>query len=244
VDILRVEMDKDPTHMATSQASEHPIQAMIFDAGDILYQRPNRYQKLAAFLGGLGIDFSAIDQEATRGLEQQAFRGLINRDQYREALLRLYGITQPDQIAIGKHILDEEDNDIVFFDGVRDTLRALKNKAFLLGIITDTAVPVSVKLSWFDRGGFGDVWDSIISSKEIGVRKPDPMIYQAALQQLGIPANRVLFVGHKASELEGAKAVGMITVAYNYEQDARADFYIKAFADLLDLQVVSESVSA
>jgi HAD superfamily hydrolase (TIGR01509 family) len=236
-------MEQDSLHMTTRQNSEHPIQAMIFDAGDILYQRPNRYQKLTAFLGTLGIKFSDFSREYTETIEQQAFRGLINRDQYREALLRFYGITQPGQIAIGKQILDEEDNDIVFFDGVRNTLRALKNHGCLLGIITDTAVPVSVKLSWFDRGGFGDVWDSIISSKEIGVRKPDPMIYHAALQQLGIPANRVVFVGHKASELEGARAVGMLTVAFNYKKDARADFYIETFADLLDLQLVRETAS-
>jgi putative hydrolase of the HAD superfamily len=243
VDILHVEMEKDSHLMAQSRTCEQPIRAMIFDAGDILYQRPNRYQKLTAFLGGLGIDFLAIDREAARNLEQQAFRGLINRDQYREALLRLYGITQPGQIEIGKQVLDEEDNDIVFFDGVRDTLRALKKKGCLLGIITDTAVPISVKLKWFESGGFGDVWDSIISSKEIGVRKPDPMIYHAALQPLGISASQVVFVGHKASELEGAKAIGMITVAFNYEKDASADFYIEEFADLLGLQVVSEPLS-
>jgi HAD superfamily hydrolase (TIGR01549 family)/HAD superfamily hydrolase (TIGR01509 family) len=242
-DILRVEMGKDSLRMTTSQAPTPAIQAMIFDAGDVLYHRPNRYQKLAAFLGGHGIDFSAINQDAARALEQQAFRGLIDRDHYREALLRIYGITQPDLIETGKHILDAEDNDIVFFDGVRDTLRALKNKGCLLGIITDTAVPISVKLHWFENGGIGDVWDSIISSKEIGVRKPDPMIYQAALQQLGIPASQVVFVGHKASELEGARNVGMGTVGFNYEQDARADYYIEKFPELLNFGVVSEPVS-
>ncbi len=244
VDILRIEMGKDSLRTTTSQAGRQSIQAMIFDAGDVLYHRPNRYQKLAEFLGRQGIDFSAINQEGARALEQQAFRGLIDRDQYREALLRLYGITQSSLIETGKHILDAEDNDIVFFDGVRETLRALKNKGNLLGIITDTAVPISVKLNWFEHGGIGDVWDSIISSKEIGVRKPDPRIYHAALQQLGVPASQVVFVGHKASELEGARMVGMGTVAFNYEQDASADFYIEDFPELLNFGVASEPVSA
>jgi hypothetical protein len=35
----------------------------------------------------------------------------------------------------------------------------------------------------------------------------------------------------------------MKTVAFNYEKDASANFYIEEFADLLGLQVVSEPVS-
>jgi HAD superfamily hydrolase (TIGR01509 family) len=242
LEILNVEMDKDIRLMTNSQARGNPVRAIIFDAGDVLYHRPNRYQKLAVFLDGLGIDFSAINRMDAKVIEQKAFRGLISRDQYQEALLRLYGITQPGQIENGKQVLDEEDNDIAFFDGVRETLHALKKRGCLLGIITDTAVTISMKLKWFERGGFGDVWDSIISSEEIGVRKPDPKMYQAALQQLGVPPSQVMFVGHKAYELDGARAAGMITVAFNYEKDSRADFYISAFGDLLNLQLVRESV--
>jgi putative hydrolase of the HAD superfamily len=238
VDILRVEMDKDELRMAAPRPGSEPIQAIIFDAGDVLYYRPRRYQKLAAFLGSQGIDASIIAREDVKLLEQQAFKGLISRDQYREALLRLYGIVQPCQIEKGKLVLNEEDNDIEFFDGVREALQALKKKGCLLGIITDTAVPISEKLNWFERGGFAEVWDSIISSKEVGIRKPDPRIFQAALKQLGISASRAVFVGHKKTELDGARAIGMKTAAYNYEMDASADYYIGKLADLLDLQAV------
>jgi len=130
--------------------------------------------------------------------------------------------------------LEEEDNDIKFFKGVCRTLIDLKNKGYLLGIVTDTANPVHTKLKWFERGGFGHVWDSIISSKELGVRKPDPAIYLAALQQLGLPAEQVAFVGHKASELDGARAVGLKTIAFNPDEGAQADDTIENFFDLLD----------
>ena len=93
---------------------------------------------------------------------------LYCQDQYREAVLRLYGISEPDLIEAGKQILAEEDDEVMFFEGVRQTLLELKQKGFLLGIVTDTANSISAKLSWFERGGFGHVWDSIISSMEIG----------------------------------------------------------------------------
>jgi HAD superfamily hydrolase (TIGR01509 family) len=239
VDILRAVQERD----ASIQVDDQPIRAILFDAGDILYYRPHRYQEFAGFLAGLGIDFGQINREQARVFEQQAYRGQISRDQYREELLRICGVTQPSQVEEGKRILESDDNNVVFFDGVPETLHRLKEKGYLLGIITDTASPIHVKLSWFERGGFGNVWDSIISSKEIGVRKPDPKIYHAALAQLGIPASQAVFVGHKACELDGARAVGMGTIAFNHEKDAVADFYIESFADLLDVAAIQESVT-
>ena len=70
---------------------------------------------------------------------------------------------------------------------------------------------------------------------DIGTRKPDPKIYEAVLRQLGIAPEQALFVGHKASELAGACEIGMPTVAFNYDPDASADYYIEKFSDLLRL---------
>ena len=95
-----------------------------------------------------------------------------------------------------------------------------------------------MKINKLERGGIGNLWDSIISSQEVGVQKPDPQIYQLALQQLGIKSDQAIFVGHKATELEGARNVGMKTVAFNYENDAKADFYINNFSELADLPLV------
>jgi putative hydrolase of the HAD superfamily len=83
------------------------------------------------------------------------------------------------------------------------------------------------------------VWDSLVSSKEIGVCKPHPKIYEAALKQLGVHPSQAVFVGHKASELNGAKAVGMQTIAFNYDKSVKADFLIGNFSDLLCVPLLS-----
>ncbi len=217
---------------------EKRIRAIIFDAGDILYYRPERGGKLTDFLQEEGIYKNDCNPAEKEKLVHLAYRGQINQDQYREAILKLYGVSQPEQIHRGKQILAEEDNGVLFFDGVRQTLLELKRLGFLLGIVTDTANPIFVKLGWFEQGGFEHVWDSIISSQEIGVRKPDPGIYEAALQQMGVTPDQAIFIGHKISELNGAKAVGMRTVAFNYEKNAQADFYLQHFTDLLKLPFV------
>ena len=215
------------------------IQAFIFDAGDILYHRPERGAKFTAFLKEMGMDVRPNHSQQKKSIEYKAYRGEISHDEYREAVVRLYGITQPEQVARGKQALIDDDANVIFFEGVPETLLSLKEQGCLLAIITDTANSVSAKLSWFERGGFGHVWDSIISSMDMGVRKPDPKLYLAALTQLGLSADQAVFVGHRASELEGARAVGMHTVAFNYDEDAGADYFIENFADLLKVPLVS-----
>jgi len=218
--------------------SDRKIRALIFDAGDILYFRPQRGHYFAAYLKELGLEISPNHAQQKKAIEYQAYRGQITHDEYRAAVVGIYGVTQPEQVARGKQALIDDDSNVAFFEGVPETLCALKQQGFLLGIVTDTANSISAKLSWFERGGFGHVWDSIISSMDIGTRKPEPKIYQAALQQLGLTPDQAVFVGHRASELRGARAAGMQTVAFNYDKDASADFFIEKFSDLLKVPVL------
>ena len=239
IGILKTELDQSTCAAPVPDGCIRPIRALLFDAGDILYFRPQRGRRLKLYLEELSLGQGNLITTEQKALELQAYQGEIDQEQYREGVLRLYGVTQPEQIERGKQILHEEDNDIHFFSGVRKTLFALKNKGYLLGIVTDTANPVHIKLSWFERGGFGALWDSIVSSRELGVRKPDPLIYQAALKQLGVGADRTVFVGHKVSELEGARAVGIKTIAFNYEKSAQADYYVEKFADILKVPIIT-----
>ncbi len=231
LDILRTELNNSK-ESRVEKGCKNPIRALLFDAGDILYYRQNSGSKLVEFLKEIGLPEKEFPLDKKSALRDQAYQGLIDYDQYQETLLRFYGVTQPDQVARGKQVLDEDANDVQFFEGVPETLCALSSEGYLLGIITDTALPVYVKLNWFERGGFGDVWDSIVSSRELGIRKPNPKIYQAALQQLGVTADQTIFVGHKSSEVNGAKAVGIKTVAFNYDEGIIADYYLDHFSDL------------
>ena len=210
------------------------IKAILFDAGDVLYFRSEKGNKFSDFINQLSIE-NPVNLEGKKDeLVQLAYRGRISQEQFREEVMQLYGITDPVNKEIGKKILEEEDNGVQFFDGVKETLLALKNNGFYLGIITDTANSVSAKISWFEKGGFGHIWDSIISSRELGIRKPDPEIYQAALSQLNINATQAIFVGHKETEINGAHAVGLKTIAFNYDIGVKSEFYIDHFSDLLE----------
>jgi epoxide hydrolase-like predicted phosphatase len=66
--------------------------------------------------------------------------------------------------------------------------------------------------SWGDmypRERLDGLFEPIVISGEIGLRKPQPAIYQYALERLAIPAGRVLFVDDAEPNILGAEAVGL-----------------------------------
>ncbi len=55
----------------------------------------------------------------------------------------------------------------------------------------------------------------IVTSERAGFYKPDPAPYRLALQELGLPAERVLFVAGSGFDLIGTGRVGMTTLWHN-----------------------------
>jgi putative hydrolase of the HAD superfamily len=53
-----------------------------------------------------------------------------------------------------------------------------------------------------------------LSSCYLGLRKPNPAIYQRALDIMGGPAERILFIDDRAENVAGAAAVGMKTIRF------------------------------
>jgi putative hydrolase of the HAD superfamily len=61
-----------------------------------------------------------------------------------------------------------------------------------------------------DRCGLGELLDGTITSAETGSRKPDPVIFERALELAGCEAAEVLHVGDTAEEdVAGARAAGI-----------------------------------
>jgi putative hydrolase of the HAD superfamily len=233
IPILEAEKAKDRS--GTGYLNGRKVKAIFFDAGDILYYRPRKEENLNKFFVDNQIKIDSICEQERAGLKELAFSGRIGRHKYYEKVLSLYGIDDPKLVDDGVKAMGLDDNTVEIFDGVPETINQLKEKGYILGIITDTALPISKKLNWFDQNGFGGLWDVFISSKEIGVRKPDPAMYEKAIQQVGICPADAVFVGHKISELDGARAIGMKTIAFNFDEGAIADYYIDQFCDLLNV---------
>ena len=238
LEILRMEY-QSTMEIKTEKASNNKIRAVLFDADGVLYYRKNKDQEINSFIKQYGTPSMNVPDSEINQLRHQAFIGQITFEQYKAAILNLYGITDPALVSRGIQKAKEEKDKIQFFNDTLETLKILKNRNLYLGIVTDTAQPLHVKINKLERGGVGDLWDAITPSSEVGVQKPDPKIYQLALQQLGITSDQAIFVGHKTTELEGARNVGMKTVAFNYDAGAKADFYIEEFSELAKLPIMN-----
>ena len=53
------------------------------------------------------------------------------------------------------------------------------------------------------------LFDVVVISGEVGLRKPDPAIYSHTLDQLGVPARQVAFVDDLEHNVAAARALGM-----------------------------------
>jgi len=69
--------------------------------------------------------------------------------------------------------------------------------------------------SWgldYPRAGWEQMFDVVVISGEVGLRKPDPRIYQLVLDRLGLTAPECVFVDDLRPNIRGAAELGMVTV--------------------------------
>ena len=93
---------------------------------------------------------------------------------------------------------------------VCESLQSLRQQGYRLGLISNAS---SAEVRGWPNSPLAGLFDSVSFSCECGSQKPQPGIYQQALQLLGLHARECLFVGDGGSdEHRGAHAVGMAPV--------------------------------
>jgi putative hydrolase of the HAD superfamily len=69
--------------------------------------------------------------------------------------------------------------------------------------------------SWggeYDRTGWDGLFDAVVISGEVGLRKPDPEIFLLTARRLGLRPGQCVFVDDLAVNVRGAAAAGMVGV--------------------------------
>lgn len=85
---------------------------------------------------------------------------------------------------------------------VPGVLRALRGRR--LAVVTNCSQRLAEQAAAATGGSF----EVVMSAERAGVYKTDPRAYQTALDALGLPASRVLFVAGSAHDVPGAGAAG------------------------------------
>src|SRR5215472_15120521 len=99
------------------------------------------------------------------------------------------------------------------FPEVRGVLAALR-RAGLKTAILSNGTPAMLDAA-VGHAGLGAMFDAVLSVEEVGVFKPDPRVYQLAVDRLGCPASAIAFQSSNAWDAYAASAFGMQVVWCN-----------------------------
>lgn len=92
--------------------------------------------------------------------------------------------------------------------GAVDLVRRLHASAVPVGILTNG--PADIQRLKLEQLGAADCFTTTVVSGEAGVGKPDPAIFELALEGLGTPASETVMIGDSWNrDIEGAESVGM-----------------------------------
>ena len=101
------------------------------------------------------------------------------------------------------------------------TLARLRRSGYRIGLISDCSWETA---SLWPGTPPAPLVDTAVLSCEVGIKKPDPRIYEMTRAQLGVVPDRCLYIGDGASdELAGAIRVGMVPVRIRVPYERRPD---------------------
>jgi len=89
-----------------------------------------------------------------------------------------------------------------------DVLRAARGAGIRTGLLSN---------SWgleYERAGWDALFDAVMISGEVGLRKPDPAIYALAARRLELPPEQIVFVDDLRPNVRAAVAAGMVGVQH------------------------------
>lgn len=216
------------------------IRGVLFDVGNVLYDDTVWRRWVLKLLSRLGLhtNYCCFFRIWDRDYLGDVHRGRREFREAFEAFLLSAGLSrsQIEEVEAAcrarRHQLEADARPL---PGVKTTLERLHRSELALGALSNSEHPAPVLRRQIEQFAVQRLFATVVSSIDLKRTMPDPAVYLTAVKALELPAEEVAFVGHDAAELAGAAAVGMPTIAFNFDADARADVYLSRFEELLEV---------
>ncbi len=182
------------------------MRGLIVDFGGVL--TTNVFDSFREFCEREGIDPDTVrrlfreDPDALAELRRLE-RGEVEVEEFERRFGPMLGVRQSEGLVER------------LFSGMRpdqpmlDAVAAARAAGVRTGLISN-----SWGSSHYDRDVFGDIFDGVVISGEVGLNKPQPEIFHLGAERIGLPAGECVFVDDLAENCEGAEAVGMTAVLH------------------------------
>ena len=127
---------------------------------------------------------------------------------------------------------------VVIFPLVQSTLKELISEGKVLGIAT-TNRKETIEM-FFDNFGMREYFSYVITGKDVQKRKPDPEVYNLAVEKSGLSKEELLAVEDTSIGLSSAKRAGLRCVVIPNEYTAhenfsQADHIVESIQDILHI---------
>jgi putative hydrolase of the HAD superfamily len=183
-----------------------PRDTLLVDFGGVL--TTNVFDAFADFCRAEGLapdtvrDRFMTDPEA-RDLLGDLETGRIDEAEFEPRFAALLGVER------AEGLIDRLFAGMVPEPAMLDAVRAARRGGVRTGLLSN---------SWgqerYDRATLEELFDAVVISGEVGMRKPSPEIYALAAERLGREPERIVFVDDLPGNLKPAREIGMATVLH------------------------------
>jgi 2-haloacid dehalogenase len=193
------------------------IAAVVFDAYGTLL---DVHSAMARHAGRLGADWARLSAEwRIKQIEYTWVRSLAGPAEHRdfsvltEASLRFvaerHGISDP---ALLSDLLSAY-RSLAAYPEVPGMLAALRDRGIARAILSNGTPDMLA--AGIRAAGIESLLDAVLSVESVGVFKPDPRVYQLAVEKFGVAAGRIKFVSTNAWDAFGALRFGFGVIWVN-----------------------------
>ncbi len=102
-----------------------------------------------------------------------------------------------------------------------DLMADLRGRGYRMAILTNNVREWDPL--WRAKLPVDEIFELVVDSGFVGMRKPDPAIYRLTLERLGVPAARTLFVDDSEMNVDAARELGLVAVHFRTTEQAIAD---------------------
>jgi putative hydrolase of the HAD superfamily len=174
------------------------LRGVLFDAGDTLI-RPvgGRWNPRLDFEAVLARHEPGVSPELFAAAFAEGERFLADasstppRDEYHRAVLRVLGVAEPSAALLSELERPLEVPVVEPFSEVREVLEGLRSLGVRMSVVSDNWAGIE---GLFEQLGLHAYFDAFVVSAELGSRKPDPRMYRAGSDGLGLAPEECVFV--------------------------------------------------
>lgn len=246
----QVEQDAADARAVFHGNGDTPIKAVLFDFDDTLHLRDHAFREAChRFIRRHYPTLSEAEhvarwEEMVR-FDDYGYHRPISYARYIEKYLNEWGGAVYDNAAaaLQEFFLDFAANSVLLDEAI-DTLRELRRRGYLIGVITNGYTYLQDHKLGFS--GLRPLVDITLVHQTEQIGKPHAEIFRRAAARLGVPCEACLFVGdHPINDVSGARAAGMTAVRIDYGFPPHHPIYdqpippevpeIRRLSELLDL---------